>query len=239
MYLARTRVKWLISAIRAQFLGDIGQPLHVEVRYIISRLCRCVSIPLLQNYEVGGNEIDAKCSGTKTSLHAAWGTPSFMNQRLTVRLIAIKTLVWSQRTSRRTTVTPSRLTLQISSPGSRCAVLAFTKLSTQCLPWWAAAQTGSYQSLTRDWLSCTSTTQPVSELTKRLLDVNSDAVSVSVPHTIEDDVKRLLARASAASSTTSTTSAAQPSATITPLECPLVWARESNALCCVSPIPAG
>ncbi|OCH87027.1 nuclease Le1 [Obba rivulosa] len=34
------------------FLGDIGQPLHVEA------------------YEVGGNDISAKCSGTSTNLHA-------------------------------------------------------------------------------------------------------------------------------------------------------------------------
>lgn len=35
-----------------QFLGDIGQPLHVEA------------------YEVGGNDIDAICNGDKTNLHA-------------------------------------------------------------------------------------------------------------------------------------------------------------------------
>ncbi|OBZ72961.1 Nuclease PA3 [Grifola frondosa] len=38
------------------FLGDIGQPLHVEA------------------YEVGGNDISAKCSGSSTNLHAAWDT---------------------------------------------------------------------------------------------------------------------------------------------------------------------
>ncbi|KAI1786091.1 nuclease Le1 [Ganoderma leucocontextum] len=38
------------------FFGDIGQPLHVEA------------------YEVGGNDIDAKCSGKSTNLHAAWDT---------------------------------------------------------------------------------------------------------------------------------------------------------------------
>ncbi|OJT05807.1 Nuclease PA3 [Trametes pubescens] len=38
------------------FLGDIGQPLHVEA------------------YEVGGNDISAKCSGKTTNLHAAWDT---------------------------------------------------------------------------------------------------------------------------------------------------------------------
>ncbi|KAF8973833.1 nuclease Le1 [Flammula alnicola] len=36
------------------FLGDIGQPLHVEA------------------LEVGGNDISAKCSGSSTNLHATW-----------------------------------------------------------------------------------------------------------------------------------------------------------------------
>jgi hypothetical protein len=36
------------------FLGDIGQPLHVE------------------NYEVGGNDISVKCSGSTSNLHAVW-----------------------------------------------------------------------------------------------------------------------------------------------------------------------
>ncbi|KAI0631753.1 S1/P1 nuclease [Trametes polyzona] len=40
----------------SRFLGDIGQPLHVEA------------------YEVGGNDISAKCSGSSTNLHAAWDT---------------------------------------------------------------------------------------------------------------------------------------------------------------------
>ncbi|KAH8112341.1 nuclease Le1 [Phellopilus nigrolimitatus] len=38
------------------FLGDIGQPLHVEA------------------YEVGGNDIKAICNGKSTNLHASWDT---------------------------------------------------------------------------------------------------------------------------------------------------------------------
>ncbi|KII89268.1 hypothetical protein PLICRDRAFT_40919 [Plicaturopsis crispa FD-325 SS-3] len=38
------------------FLGDIGQPLHVEA------------------FEVGGNDIDAICGGKSTNLHATWDT---------------------------------------------------------------------------------------------------------------------------------------------------------------------
>ncbi|KIJ56258.1 hypothetical protein M422DRAFT_63177 [Sphaerobolus stellatus SS14] len=39
-----------------QFIGDIGQPLHVEA------------------IEVGGNDIKAICGGSSTNLHAAWDT---------------------------------------------------------------------------------------------------------------------------------------------------------------------
>ncbi|KAA1476819.1 nuclease Le1 [Dentipellis sp. KUC8613] len=42
--------------LRLQFVGDIGQPLHVEA------------------FEVGGNDISAKCDGKSTNLHAAWDT---------------------------------------------------------------------------------------------------------------------------------------------------------------------
>jgi len=38
------------------FIGDIGQPLHVEA------------------YEVGGNDIDTTCNGKSTNLHATWDT---------------------------------------------------------------------------------------------------------------------------------------------------------------------
>ncbi|KAF8167864.1 nuclease Le1 [Crassisporium funariophilum] len=38
------------------FIGDIGQPLHVEA------------------LEVGGNDIDVTCSGASTNLHALWDT---------------------------------------------------------------------------------------------------------------------------------------------------------------------
>ncbi|RPD53596.1 nuclease Le1 [Lentinus tigrinus ALCF2SS1-7] len=44
-------LKWL-----DHYLGDIGQPLHVEA------------------YEVGGNDIDATCNGKSTNLHSAWDT---------------------------------------------------------------------------------------------------------------------------------------------------------------------
>ena len=40
----------------AQFLGDIGQPLHVEA------------------LEFGGNEIRTTCNGVETNLHATWDT---------------------------------------------------------------------------------------------------------------------------------------------------------------------
>ena len=51
-----------------QFLGDIGQPLHVEA------------------FEVGGNDIDAICGGDKTNLHAV-SSPSFFSLLVKVILI--------------------------------------------------------------------------------------------------------------------------------------------------------
>ncbi|SJL05271.1 uncharacterized protein ARMOST_08637 [Armillaria ostoyae] len=47
----------------AQFLGDVGQPLHVEA------------------FEVGGNDVKAKCSGSSTNLHAVWDS-GIINKRL-------------------------------------------------------------------------------------------------------------------------------------------------------------
>ncbi|KAI8976344.1 nuclease Le1 [Trametes punicea] len=137
------------------FLGDIGQPLHVEA------------------YEVGGNDISAKCSGSSTNLHAAWDTGMVSKNIDDNHGGDVKTYV-------------ADLISEIKS--------------------------GAYKSLTSDWLSCTSITEPVS---KRALDL---------PHGVEDDVKRFLARAEDATEA--------GSASITPLECPLVWARESNAYCC-------
>ncbi|PBK70314.1 nuclease Le1 [Armillaria solidipes] len=45
------------------FLGDVGQPLHVEA------------------FEVGGNDVKAKCSGSSTNLHAVWDS-GIINKRL-------------------------------------------------------------------------------------------------------------------------------------------------------------
>ena len=67
-------------------------------------------------------------------------------------------------------------------------------------------QNGAFSSLTTEWLSCTSTTEPVNN--KR------DTPS------IERDVRALLD--------------ARSTETVIPLECPLVWARESNSFDCVS-----
>ena len=75
-------------------------------------------------------------------------------------------------------------------------------------------KSGSYKSLTDDWLACSSTTETLS---RRFFSGER--------YTIAHDVRRTLAgRAS--------------DATITPLECPLVWAQESNAYDCVRlPLP--
>ncbi|EKM49558.1 uncharacterized protein PHACADRAFT_131239 [Phanerochaete carnosa HHB-10118-sp] len=135
------------------FLGDIGQPLHVE------------------NYEVGGNDIDAKCSGSSTNLHAAWDT--------------------------------GMLTKNVDANHGSSATTYASYLVGEI-------QSGSYQSLASSWLSCTSITEPVNN--KR--------------HTpsIESDIRNLL-------------TVRAKDTTITPLECPLVWARDANAYDCTVVFP--
>lgn len=62
-YTARVQKTSLSAAQRQEalkfithFIGDIGQPLHVEA------------------YEVGGNDIDVTCSGSSSNLHSVWDT---------------------------------------------------------------------------------------------------------------------------------------------------------------------
>ncbi|KAI0323505.1 nuclease Le1 [Cubamyces sp. BRFM 1775] len=133
------------------FLGDIGQPLHVEA------------------YEVGGNDISAKCSGDSTNLHAAWDTGMVQKN------------------------------IDDNHGGS---------VTTYAADLISEIKSGAYKSLASDWLSCTSITEPVSKRSREV-------------HGVEQDVKRLLSRGED-----------ETAASITLLECPLVWARESNAFCC-------
>ncbi|KAI0822084.1 nuclease Le1 [Trametes gibbosa] len=142
------------------FLGDIGQPLHVEA------------------YEVGGNEITAKCSGKSTNLHS----------------------VRSSISDTDTGMVSKNIDDNHDGDVKTYAAYLITKIKS-----------GTYKSLADDWLSCTSITKPAS---KRFFFSNA-------PRSVEEDVKRLLARAEDATA-----------ATVTPLACPLVWARESNAYCC-------
>ena len=114
-------------------------------------------------------------------------------------------------------------------------------------------KSGSYRSLTSSWLSCTSTTTPAAS--RRFLGAlssdpfNPDPFPAQAEGTLEADVKRLVARAASldagidewADHETDTDSlvgrAPAPAATITPLACPLVWAKEANAYCCVRLVP--
>ncbi|KIM84327.1 hypothetical protein PILCRDRAFT_6576 [Piloderma croceum F 1598] len=127
------------------FLGDIGQPLHVEA------------------YEVGGNDIPAKCNGVSTNLHATWDTG------MIVKMV--------------------NATYNGDPQGWAAALVEEIKA-------------GSYKSSAAGWISCSSTTEPLSRR-----------------RTVEDDVKEVL-------------KARQSPSQITPLACPMVWARESNAYDC-------
>lgn len=119
------------------FIGDIGQPLHVEA------------------LEAGGNGVSAKCSGSSTNLHSVW------DSGIVNKLVA--------------------------ADYSNSAITWANALATRI-------KNGSYKSLASGWISCSSTTTPVS---------------------IAQDISNLLSKR-----------------TITPLQCPLVWAKESNALDC-------
>lgn len=57
------------------FLGDIGQPLHVE------------------NYKVGGNDIDTICAGKSTNLHATWDTGMIV--KMVASTYANSTTAWA------------------------------------------------------------------------------------------------------------------------------------------------
>ena len=75
------------------------------------------------------------------------------------------------------------------------------------------SQTSSFKSVAATWLACSSTTEPLS--TRAEPNLNPGAQ-------LERELKAFLRRAGDAT------------AAITPLECPIVWARESNAFDCVS-----
>ncbi|RDX50678.1 nuclease Le1 [Lentinus brumalis] len=153
------------------FLGDIGQPLHVEA------------------YEVGGNDIDATCSGKSTNLHSAWDTG----------------------------ILSKNIDENYANDVQTYASSLISKIKS-----------GSYKSLASGWLACTSTTKPAA---KRFLDLASWAHNADFGSgSLENDVTRLLARA--ASLDAGFESRRAPAATITPLACPLVWAKESNAYGC-------
>ncbi|KAI0086448.1 nuclease Le1 [Irpex rosettiformis] len=145
------------------FLGDIGQPLHVEAE------------------EVGGNDISAKCGSSSTNLHAAWDT--------------------------------GILTKNVDANHGGEATTYASYLVTEI-------KTGSFNSLTSNWLSCTDITEPVNNKRSGLA-----AKEVTVEHDIRGFLESRVKRAIA----------------VTPLECPLVWARESNAFDCstVFPFSAG
>ena len=71
-------------------------------------------------------------------------------------------------------------------------------------------KTGSYKSLTDNWLACSSTTEPL----------NSRSLETRPGAQLERELRAFVRR--------------QEGEGITPLECPIEWARESNAFDCVS-----
>jgi len=127
------------------FLGDIGQPLHIE------------------GLGFGGNLIRAKCNGQTTNLHATWDVGMMVTM------------------------------LNSTYDGDM-----HSWVSTLV----EDIKTGSYESKTAGWLSCSSTTK-----------------SLSQRRTIMDDVQTVM-------------DLHQSPVAASGLACPLVWARESNAYDC-------
>ncbi|KAF7969185.1 hypothetical protein HWV62_27957 [Athelia sp. TMB] len=142
--LSSTQIQQALYFI-THFIGDIGQPLHVE------------------NYEYGGNDIDTVCAGESTELHATWDTGMIV--QMVGATYGGSTTAWAD------------------------ALVADIK-------------TGTYKADAAGWLSCSSTTEPLSRR-----------------RSVEDDIGSVLAAREAA-------------ATIKPLACPMVWAQESNAYDC-------
>jgi len=127
------------------FLGDIGQPLHVEA------------------FEVGGNDIDAICGGSKTNLHASWDTGMI----------------------------ETNLDAKFKGSSQTWATSLVQEI-----------QTGSFKSLAAGWISCSSITEPLSRR-----------------RSLTDEILETIAARAAGT-------------TVTPLACPLVWAKEANAFDC-------
>ncbi|KAM5542535.1 hypothetical protein V8D89_003994 [Ganoderma adspersum] len=75
----------------------------------------------------------------------------------------------------------------------------------------AEIKTGSFKSVAASWLACSSTTEPLSARAEANLNPGEQ---------LERELKAFARRAGDAT------------AAITPLECPIVWARESNAFDC-------
>ncbi|KAI0072489.1 nuclease Le1 [Panus rudis PR-1116 ss-1] len=76
-------------------------------------------------------------------------------------------------------------------------------------------KTGSFKSLASSWLACSSTTEPVQTQTKREVKLEEDIWSFLTVSTTKMNANDLAKRDM-----------------ITPLECPLIWASESNAFDC-------
>ncbi|KIY64394.1 nuclease Le1 [Cylindrobasidium torrendii FP15055 ss-10] len=131
------------------FIGDLGQPLHVE------------------NFEIGGNGVDVTCDGDSVNLHALWDT-SLLNKRINADFDGTLSNFVDELVDR--------------------------------------IKTGNYSDLAADWISCSSTTDTASLVSRSEIDYTH----------IKVDLDTYL----------------QERADTTPLECPHIWAEESNAINC-------
>ncbi|KAL4247375.1 nuclease type I family protein [Abortiporus biennis] len=179
------------------FLGDIGQPLHVEA------------------VAAGGNDISAVCGGSKTNLHATWDTGMVTKH------------------------------VSLSHGGTSQSYAADLVQEIK---------TGSFSSLTSSWLECSSTTETLSQsgLQRRFEQRSPETPTIprrglvevsGLPFVPSDTVGNLgnglkpkqsggIKRDINKILQLSKRAGGFDDSTIVPLECPLVWARETNAFDC-------
>jgi hypothetical protein len=146
----------------------------------------------VEAYEVGGNDIPATCSGYQSSneLHSVRLHNELANSTLT------SAQVWD------TGIITTNLNANYGKNVTTYANALIKRIKS-----------GAYASLTADWTSCNSPTEPLS----RRLPMLKSEIDAAIAH--RNEFKEDAAKA-----------------TITALKCPLVWAQEANAYDCVSSV---
>uniref|UniRef100_A0A8H7Y260 Uncharacterized protein n=1 Tax=Psilocybe cubensis TaxID=181762 RepID=A0A8H7Y260_PSICU len=190
-------LKFIAMVSTDHFIGDIGQPLHVEA------------------VALGGNQISVTCGGSKIVLLLLSDTPAGLGlgyyQQAPRRTVQQLGYNMGKRARFAVACASTDLLFPDASELTFVYIIAQTRLLPPSPPHIPAfmssiprTQTGEYNSLAASWLSCTSTTEPL--IARR-------------SGSIEDDIATILRRV-------------DDDGDIEPLQCPIVWARDSNSFDC-------